>query len=79
MVAVLGVPLMVAYDKSVVQAVIEGAKKFNFPLPETFKLKGIDGLWVGAIILALVLIIWAVWQSKRQSPEMSQMTKDAEA
>jgi K(+)-stimulated pyrophosphate-energized sodium pump len=78
MVAVLGVPLMVAYDKTVVDKVIEGAKKFGFALPETFKDKGIDGLWFGAVILALILIVWAVWQSKRESPEMMAMQKEAE-
>ena len=78
MVAVLGVPLMVAYDSKVVETVKEGAKKFGFILPETFKDKGIDGLWIGAVILALLLIIWAVWQSKRQSPEMAAMMQDTE-
>jgi K(+)-stimulated pyrophosphate-energized sodium pump len=76
MVAVLGVPLMVAYDKSVVQAVIDGAKSFGFHLPDTFKDKGIDGLWIGAVILALVLIVWAVWQSKRQAPEFAKMESE---
>ena len=78
MVAVLGVPLMVAYDSKVVDTVREGARKFGFLLPETFKAKGIDGLWIGAVILALFLIIWAVWQSKRQSPEMTAMVPDTE-
>ncbi len=78
MVAILSVPLMVAYDSKVVDTVKEGAKKFGFLLPETFKVKGIDGLWIGAIVLALVLILWAVWQSKRQSPEMTAMVKDTE-
>jgi K(+)-stimulated pyrophosphate-energized sodium pump len=73
MVAVLGVPLMVAYDKSVVTAVTEGAKKFGFDLPATFQFKPTDGLWIGAVVLSLVLIIWAVWQSKRQSPEFAAL------
>ncbi len=73
MVAVLGVPLMVAYDQSVVTAVTEGAKKFGFDLPATFQFKPIDSVWIGAVVLSLVLIIWAVWQSKRQSPEFAAL------
>ncbi len=73
MVAVLGVPLMVSYDQAVVAKVIEGAKKFAFELPATFAAKAIDGFWAGAIIVSLVLIAWAVWQSKRESPELAAM------
>lgn len=84
MVAILGVPLMVAYDAGVVRTVREGAaqaaqkaleagKEFAFTLPESFQPKSIDGVWIGAVLVSLVLIIWAVWQSKRQAPEMAAM------
>jgi K(+)-stimulated pyrophosphate-energized sodium pump len=78
MVAVLGVPLMVAYDKPIVERVVEGAKEFGFTLPDTFEHKEIDGLWIGAILLALVLIAWAIWQSKRQAPEMTVISAEIE-
>jgi len=78
MVAVLGVPLMVGYDALVVNTVKAGAKlpevtKEGFSLPETFQVKSADAFQIGAIVIALVLILWAVWQSKRQSPEFVKM------
>jgi K(+)-stimulated pyrophosphate-energized sodium pump len=80
MVAILGVPLMVAYDKLVVDRVREGAAlpgvKGIFVLPETFKDKAIDLFWVIAIVVALVLILWAIWQSKRQSPELTRLESE---
>jgi len=77
MVAILAVPLMVAYDKGVVEKVKEGAalvavKALGFVLPADFHSKNIDTIWVIAIVVSLVLILWAIWQSKRQSPEFQQ-------
>jgi K(+)-stimulated pyrophosphate-energized sodium pump len=74
MVAVLGVPLMVAYDKAVVEKIVAGAREFRFALPDTFKDKGIDGLWIGAVLFALALIVWAIWRSKRQSPDLTALS-----
>jgi hypothetical protein len=92
MVAVLGVPLMVAYDATVVQSVREGAgyvwnaaksawaagTNLIYELPEAFQVKSHDGLWWGAALISLVLILWAVWQSKRPAPEFKQMDEAAE-
>jgi K(+)-stimulated pyrophosphate-energized sodium pump len=77
MVAILGVPLMVAYDKGVVEKVKEGAslvavKTLGFTLPANFAAKNIDKFWGIAIVVSLVLILWAIWQSKRQSPEFQK-------
>jgi len=77
MVAILAVPLMVAYDKGVVEKVKEGAalaavKALGFVLPADFHSKNIDTIWVIAIVVSLVLILWAIWQSKRQSPEFQR-------
>ncbi|MCG3129076.1 MAG: K(+)-insensitive pyrophosphate-energized proton pump [Phycisphaerae bacterium] len=76
MVAVLGVPLMVAYDPTVVSTVKSGAalesvRKLGFVLPDTFAQKPIDMIWIGAIVVALLLIAWSIWQSKREAPEMT--------
>ncbi|HVP12855.1 MAG TPA: sodium-translocating pyrophosphatase [Phycisphaerae bacterium] len=73
MVAILSVPLMVGYHASVVDAVKEGAKKFGFPLPLEFVSKPVDMVVIGAAVVSLLVILWAVWQSKRESPEMSAM------
>jgi K(+)-stimulated pyrophosphate-energized sodium pump len=92
MVAILGVPLMVAYSADVVHTVRQGAgyvwdaatnawtagADVIFILPQTFKEKGIDGVWIGAVLISLVLIVWAVWQSKRQAPELAAMENAAE-
>ncbi|MBI1870934.1 MAG: sodium-translocating pyrophosphatase [Chlamydiae bacterium] len=69
MVSVLTVPLMVAYDSKIVQTVKEGAQESGFSLPERFMTKGIDLTWIIAIFLSMAFIFWAIWQSKRQSPE----------
>ena len=73
MVAILGVPLMVCYHRDVVDAVKEGAAKFGFPLPADFLSKPIDLVLAGTAVVTLLVILWAVWQSKRESPEMAQM------
>ncbi len=78
MVAVLGVPLMVAYDAVVVNTVKASAKlpevvKTGFTLPAEFVAKSTDVFKVIAIALALVLILWAIWQSKRTSPELEKL------
>jgi K(+)-stimulated pyrophosphate-energized sodium pump len=78
MVAVLGVPLMVAYDPSVVARVKDGAllpavRALGFALPDTFVHKSVDIFWAIAIVVSLVLILWAIWQSKRQGPEFQQL------
>jgi hypothetical protein len=65
MVAVLGVPLMLAYDPAVVKTVNAAAAKY----PDAIKTLPTDGgndvvRWA-AILVTLFLIAWAIWQSKR--------------
>jgi len=65
MVAILGVPLMIAYDQSVVAAVVDGAKSFMFKLATPLTYLGWDRTrWIVVGVCA-VLILWAIWQSKR--------------
>ena len=89
MVAILGVPLMVMYDKVVVDTVWNGyhalrtsletaGKKLEFILPETFQVKDIDGLWIGAVVVSIVLILWAIRRSKREAPELGAMGRELE-
>ena len=44
-----------------------GAAKHGFPLPATFGVKSVDPVWIGVVLVSLVLIGWAVWQSKREA------------
>ena len=69
MVSVLMVPMMMMYDKTVVDTV----NASNLKVSTTFQplvLKGVDGLYVAAITLSVVLLGWAIWQSKRETPDM---------
>jgi K(+)-stimulated pyrophosphate-energized sodium pump len=67
MVAVLSVPLMLTFDKQVVTTVNEGAKLY----PDAVKFLpthgGNDSPRLTAILFTLVLIGWAIWQSKRSN------------
>jgi K(+)-stimulated pyrophosphate-energized sodium pump len=67
MVAVLGVPLMLAYDKSVVDTVHQAALANGYKLAKALDYVGVNGVRIGAIAVTLVLIGWAIWQSKRTS------------
>jgi hypothetical protein len=74
MVAVLSVPLMLAFDSQVVKTVNEGAAKF----PEAVKHLPEDGgstaFRVIAIVVTLGLIGWAIWQSKREDTVRKEMS-----
>lgn len=70
MVAILSVPLMVPYDSSIVDKVKSGAAEVGFSLPDTFAAKGVDAMWIGLVTVSVVLIGWAIWQSKRETPEL---------
>ena len=67
MVAVLTVPLMLAYDPAVVKVVNAGAAQF----PESVKALPTDGgnfgIRVAVILVTVAIIAWAIWQSKRET------------
>ncbi len=71
MVAVLGVPLMLSYDQQVVDTVNQAAKKANFVLakPLEYVSGGFDTVRMVVIVVCLLLIGWAILQSKRE-PKM---------
>ncbi len=74
MVAVLSVPLMLAYDRQVVDTVNDAAKNPLYTgavnsLPTD---GGNATVRVAVIIVTLIVIGWAVWQSKRETAEMRQ-------
>ena len=67
MVAVLTVPLMLSFDKSVVNTVNSAAKESGYELPKQLVAGGFDTTRVIVIFAILALIGWAIWQSKRES------------
>ncbi|MDM8007273.1 MAG: sodium-translocating pyrophosphatase [Phycisphaerae bacterium] len=67
MVAVLGVPLMLAYDPQVVETVNKAAEANNFKLAKTLTETGWDTARVIAVVVCVALIAWAIWQSKREA------------
>lgn len=71
MVAILTVPLALVYDDTVVSTVKEGAARHNFVLPETFQVQAIDGVWIAAVVISVVAVLWSIWQSKRESEELT--------
>ena len=70
MVAILAVPMMLAYDESVIDAVRMAASRANYTLPMSFKASGIDRLWIGTVVVSVLCLGWAIWQSKREPKEM---------
>lgn len=83
MVAILAVPLMVPYSAEVVNQVKSGellpaVKSTGFALPSTFGVKPHDMAYWLAILVSVLLLAWAIWQSKREGPAMEQMEREIE-
>jgi len=76
MVAVLSVPLMLAYDKTVVDTVNAGAKETGFTLSAPLVYVAVNPLRIGAILVTLVLIGWAIFQSKKENSALREMDED---
>jgi len=73
MVAVLLVPLMLAYDPQVVAVVNKGAADFGTDTVKTLPTDGGNLMIRVIVILAtLAVLAWAVWQSKRETEEMRE-------
>jgi K(+)-stimulated pyrophosphate-energized sodium pump len=67
MVAVLAVPLMLGYDRVLIDAVNKAARENNVELSKTLSYVGFDSGRIAVILVTLGVMIWAVWQSKRGS------------
>ncbi len=67
MVAVLAIPLMLGYDKLIVDTVNEGAKKYGFTLTKQLEYVGMDTTRLIVILVITPLIGWAIWQSRRST------------
>jgi hypothetical protein len=59
------VPLLITYDKQVVDKVREGALAANYTLPAHFQFTPIDAKWVIMVAVCAAAITWAYIQSKR--------------
>jgi K(+)-stimulated pyrophosphate-energized sodium pump len=64
MVSLLIIALVLPYDKNAIAAL----QKLGVT---GLEVKPLDGFFWGAIIVSAVALIWAVWQSKRDTPEMA--------
>ncbi|MDX2177699.1 MAG: sodium-translocating pyrophosphatase [Candidatus Sumerlaeia bacterium] len=73
MVAVLGVPMMIAYDSRVVEKVNSSAAEHGYILANTLDAIGPDAFWAITVGISTALLAWAIWQSKRESPEMAKL------
>jgi len=75
MVSILTVPLMMVFDKQVVDTVKGKAREIGFALPDQFNLTPINALWVIAVAVSAAALAWAIWQSKREGISMEQTEK----
>jgi len=76
MVSVLTIGLLMVYDKVVVDKITLKANDVGFDLPKEFVHRAVDAAWVVAVVVCLACLTWAMWQSKRQSPEMAALEKE---
>jgi K(+)-stimulated pyrophosphate-energized sodium pump len=67
MVSLLIVGLILPYDRTVVDRLQKIGVEVTF--------KPLDALFWIAVIVCVVGLVWAVWQSKRESPEMANQTQ----
>ncbi len=75
MVSILTVPLMIVFDKEVVDTVMAKARDISFELPKTFVLQPVNGLWIIAVAVSAAALAWAIWQSKREGMAMEDTGK----
>ena len=70
MVSVLGVPLMLSYDNQVVNTVKDGIRALPAEIQSDYahvlelQAKGIDGIWIGVVVVSIALVFWAIMRSK---------------
>ncbi|MCX7805358.1 MAG: sodium-translocating pyrophosphatase [Planctomycetota bacterium] len=66
MVAILAVPLMLVYDKVLVEKVSQYMEEEKFPKPPHFTYSEIDTFYIIAVLIAVAALVWSYWQSKRE-------------
>jgi K(+)-stimulated pyrophosphate-energized sodium pump len=75
MVSVLAVPLMLAFDPQVVETVNKAHGQFPDAVNKLPADGGSTGLRIGAIAVTVILIVWAIWQSKREDTTRKEMSQ----
>ncbi len=79
MVAVLTVPLMIGYDSSVVETVKGGISRLSADLQAglqyamNIQYVGVDAVRVIVVVVTLAIVIWAVWQSKKETTALRDL------
>jgi K(+)-stimulated pyrophosphate-energized sodium pump len=76
MVSVLTVPLMLVYDKQLVEFVNKGCDEVHFTLDHALVHRPNDLTWWICTVVSLGAIAWAIWQSKRESPEFKKIQEE---
>jgi K(+)-stimulated pyrophosphate-energized sodium pump len=76
MVSVLTVPLMLVYDKKLVDFVNQGCQEVHYTLDKALVHRPNDLTFWVCTLLSLGAISWAIWQSKRESPEFKKIEKE---
>ncbi len=69
MVSLLIIGLILPYDSELIGRMGESWQQTHFPNGA----KAPDNLYWGAIAIAVVGLVWAIWQSKRETPDMQEV------
>jgi K(+)-stimulated pyrophosphate-energized sodium pump len=68
MVSLLIIGLILPYDSELIDRMGETWQQLHFPSGA----RAHDGMFWGAIVISAVGLAWAIWQSKRETPDMQQ-------
>ena len=87
MVALLTVPLVIPFSKPTIETLkAASAKLFADGLVtpalnnalQAFKVQSLSGMAIGIILVCLVTVGWAIWQSKRENADMKAINQEME-
>jgi K(+)-stimulated pyrophosphate-energized sodium pump len=67
MVAILTVPLMAVYDRGIVDSVRAAAAAAKYPIMDSFRYQESHFFRYLVIAVAIICLVWAYWQSKREN------------
>ncbi|MBF0500717.1 MAG: sodium-translocating pyrophosphatase [Candidatus Riflebacteria bacterium] len=66
MVSILAVPLLIGYDRRIVDAVKKFAIEEHYNLNVTFGFKEHDGFYFLVVFVSTIALLWSYWQSRRE-------------
>jgi len=76
MVSILTVPLMLVYDQKLVDFVNRGASEAGFVLDKVLVYRPMDAFFGICTVASLGAIVWAIWQSKRESSDLKKIEQE---